>query len=549
MNCELPEKMSDDNSHGAPSRAERARQLMRQMQHAASDDAQQVLNRTAHAADTDAQPSMAELPDQSSAAGAHAVAVSVVQDTPGSAQNEASAELDAGGELDASGAPLCWICRDPDSEEPLVAPCQCRGSLRGVHASCLEAWITQRNQRAMRDQSGQASSNPLLSNPRCDLCRAPLQVVHRPAGRRDFFSVHWVQCRQNILPKIVQGVLLYLAMVLLVFMYAYVVNDGLDNLLSKHNRWLWILIFVFLFVFCWLSFLAELLLVWFSYPWSVRAPRNRLLRRYFHYPGARWRPFVLGTWYHLYCVPIINVLTTIINQDRERDLDPVRWCLLVPICIIPFLPHLKGFLRSSEFCSRRGLLQWMRNWQRTGREICRTCNRRCCLAMTRDFCRAMVHPMLPWLQLLEAFVFGVIMVADIGAQVKIDIASVVMCSLGLTSSVIALLAMFFRGPQHSMFLISDHSTAYIHFAWWCAALCLVYFALLTVCAATDGFEKQPPIGVNWTILVVTGSAWIGVVLVLAVYSNTVLCFSYCQNWRLQHGEAHIVGAAVVQESV
>eukprot|EP00435_Cladocopium_sp_Y103_P002623 s2496_g1.t1 len=36
-------------------------------------------------------------------------------------------------ELD-EGQAICWICRDPDRQEPLVAPCRCRGSMRGVHA-------------------------------------------------------------------------------------------------------------------------------------------------------------------------------------------------------------------------------------------------------------------------------------------------------------------------------------------------------------------------------------------------------------------------------
>ena len=26
-------------------------------------------------------------------------------------------------------------------QEPLVQPCQCRGSMGGVHASCVEAWV------------------------------------------------------------------------------------------------------------------------------------------------------------------------------------------------------------------------------------------------------------------------------------------------------------------------------------------------------------------------------------------------------------------------
>ena len=36
----------------------------------------------------------------------------------------------------------CWICCDATSTEPLIQPCACRGSMSGVHASCVEKSIT-----------------------------------------------------------------------------------------------------------------------------------------------------------------------------------------------------------------------------------------------------------------------------------------------------------------------------------------------------------------------------------------------------------------------
>lgn len=53
----------------------------------------------------------------------------------------------------------CWICRDVGSE-PLIHPCACRGSMSGVHASCVEQWM--RHQR----QAGGGGSRP-----RCSICR------------------------------------------------------------------------------------------------------------------------------------------------------------------------------------------------------------------------------------------------------------------------------------------------------------------------------------------------------------------------------------------
>lgn len=37
----------------------------------------------------------------------------------------------------------CWICRDESSGEALIRPCACRGSMGGVHASCISAWLLQ----------------------------------------------------------------------------------------------------------------------------------------------------------------------------------------------------------------------------------------------------------------------------------------------------------------------------------------------------------------------------------------------------------------------
>ena len=42
----------------------------------------------------------------------------------------------------AEDAPICYMCYDPhDTEEdPLVAPCDCRGDTRYLHVACLQKW-------------------------------------------------------------------------------------------------------------------------------------------------------------------------------------------------------------------------------------------------------------------------------------------------------------------------------------------------------------------------------------------------------------------------
>ena len=56
----------------------------------------------------------------------------------------------------------CWICRDAGTSEPLVRPCRCRGSMGGVHASCVEAWIHRTAGTRASDEA-----------PACPVCRTP----------------------------------------------------------------------------------------------------------------------------------------------------------------------------------------------------------------------------------------------------------------------------------------------------------------------------------------------------------------------------------------
>ena len=63
----------------------------------------------------------------------------------------------------SNSASECWICRDV-TDEPLIQPCRCRGSMSGVHASCVEEWIRS-HRRTARDDAP----------PRCSVCHQPYQ--------------------------------------------------------------------------------------------------------------------------------------------------------------------------------------------------------------------------------------------------------------------------------------------------------------------------------------------------------------------------------------
>jgi len=69
----------------------------------------------------------------------------------------------------------CWICREDGSSEPLIQPCACRGSMSGVHASCVEAWISHHRTNALGDEA-----------PRCSVCNQPYSGTERRPGVAGF---------------------------------------------------------------------------------------------------------------------------------------------------------------------------------------------------------------------------------------------------------------------------------------------------------------------------------------------------------------------------
>lgn len=64
---------------------------------------------------------------------------------------------------------ICWVSLDDDtSEEELVSPCACRGSMEYVHVECLRRWQLQR----WKQYGGRRARH--MS--RCDVCKGELRV-------------------------------------------------------------------------------------------------------------------------------------------------------------------------------------------------------------------------------------------------------------------------------------------------------------------------------------------------------------------------------------
>ncbi|NWU72968.1 MARH3 ligase, partial [Pterocles burchelli] len=58
--------------------------------------------------------------------------------------------------------PMCRICHEGSSQEDLLSPCQCTGTLGTIHRTCLEHWLS--------------SSNTSY----CELCHFRFALKHKP---------------------------------------------------------------------------------------------------------------------------------------------------------------------------------------------------------------------------------------------------------------------------------------------------------------------------------------------------------------------------------
>ncbi|KAH6934242.1 hypothetical protein HPB50_022124 [Hyalomma asiaticum] len=62
----------------------------------------------------------------------------------------------------SDGAPTCRICFFGDAKQPLLEPCNCRGTIGFVHRHCLERWIQR------------------MADPQCQVCHFRFTVTKQP---------------------------------------------------------------------------------------------------------------------------------------------------------------------------------------------------------------------------------------------------------------------------------------------------------------------------------------------------------------------------------
>ncbi|XP_064488047.1 E3 ubiquitin-protein ligase MARCHF2-like [Ornithodoros turicata] len=122
----------------------------------------------------EANPSTTTSPAVVAASGSATAAVAVAADAQSTCSSSSSGE----------GQPLCRICLLGDDKQPLLEPCNCRGSIGSVHQECLERWISR------------------TANGKCQICQFQFKVQRRSLPVRLLFKD----------PVARRGVLIYLGL-------------------------------------------------------------------------------------------------------------------------------------------------------------------------------------------------------------------------------------------------------------------------------------------------------------------------------------------------
>eukprot|EP00002_Diphylleia_rotans_P002147 TRINITY_DN11318_c0_g1_i1.p1 TRINITY_DN11318_c0_g1~~TRINITY_DN11318_c0_g1_i1.p1 ORF type:complete len:324 (+),score=61.02 TRINITY_DN11318_c0_g1_i1:48-1019(+) len=92
----------------------------------------------------------------------------------------------------------CRICRmGEENESLLINPCECRGTVAFVHATCLSQWLQTQHSTAnlfgdRPERSGRSSSSVRVSNTiRCEICNAPYRLMW---SRSEIEAQDWRKC-------------------------------------------------------------------------------------------------------------------------------------------------------------------------------------------------------------------------------------------------------------------------------------------------------------------------------------------------------------------
>lgn len=108
---------------------------------------------------------------------------------------------------------LCRICLESESSDNLlIHPCKCTGSVRHVHESCLKAWLSSRDQD--------------LTLAQCELCRTPFVMtvkLRRKCALKGFLNEGFTHC---LLAPLLAGVLGMVGLIIYLLADKYLINTS-----------------------------------------------------------------------------------------------------------------------------------------------------------------------------------------------------------------------------------------------------------------------------------------------------------------------------------
>lgn len=108
------------------------------------------------------------------AVGAVGIVVRVDSDTATAVEAADATQAAPEDGIDSRQSTECWICR-AGGDEPLIRPCACRGSMSGVHLSCVESWIKHHRERTATGDV-----------PCCSVCKQPYKGEETRPGALAF---------------------------------------------------------------------------------------------------------------------------------------------------------------------------------------------------------------------------------------------------------------------------------------------------------------------------------------------------------------------------
>jgi len=218
-------------------------------------------------------------------------------------------------EEEESGAMECWICREDDSREPLIQPCACRGSMSGVHASCVERWIAHHRANSLNDEA-----------PRCSVCGQSYcgeELRPGPLG----FAQHVCSdfARQALRSATLVG--------WLVMYWGAAQTDSID---------LWVRIVLLVGSGSYFTYKLVAL--------TVSLPRGRLR------PHGPLGYFFIGD-FRLVAVHIAEAVATVVIAGLWCVYGQLPYYFFLPLCLLIFLPLCSVLARyESAPCSYRAIM-------------------------------------------------------------------------------------------------------------------------------------------------------------------------------------------------